>query len=583
MGDLLGGKEAGKPIAGDGAEESKPKESSKPNGNGPTSAPRDIASDPVDASKEQKTSEPGMTAPEDPDETTMASSLAAADFENPTTGGEVDAASALPAESESKIATSGGAGAEKDCANLGSILKGSAFEEGEAKTEAASQESTPSDALKLSEGSGGRQKTLAASANRDTVKPPSLVDKAVNGKPKESNAAQVKAHAKPVSEQSAASKTQGVPKPPATIDKKPSSKEPEKKEVLAKAAPVAAGNSSSKDKTPTSNPAPSLSTKTTAAPVALKKEAAPKKPETSKESIKESATGPNASTTLPDRKANRPTEGSKPSTSKVTPSSAPKPSKPPAKKVAHPTSPPTSGTGLAKPKPRSPTRPVNLPSHLTAQTAASAAKHGDESHVEPHKDQTAGKSKAPGPTAPKHPALPHRKAPRASMPAAGSSKAAEKEKIKPRMSVTGGSASGGSFLERMMRPTQSSAQKTADRVEPGKSSPPRKAFGSRSVSGSGPKTVTGGSTHKPDQHAHNDSGHGEGREKHSMPSERGAEHGESHAARATEKEKDIVKPAADSQASAPEAESVSASEEAKMPVAPGNTDERPTDEVGAAA
>ena len=94
------------------------------------------------------------------------------------------------------------------------------------------------------------------------------------------------------------------------------------------------------------------------------------------------------------------------------------------------------------------------------------------------------------------------------------------------MSVAGGSTAGGSFLERMMRPTQSSAQKTHERLDPAKNSPPRKLSGSRNVSGAGPKTVTGASTHKPDEHAHNDGGHGLGREKHGGLTKSEVEHGE---------------------------------------------------------
>ena len=94
------------------------------------------------------------------------------------------------------------------------------------------------------------------------------------------------------------------------------------------------------------------------------------------------------------------------------------------------------------------------------------------------------------------------------------------------MSVAGGSTAGGSFLERMMRPTQSSAQKTHERVDSAKHSPPRKLSGSRNVSGAGPKTVTGASTHKPDEHAHNDGGHGQGREKHGGLTRSEIEHGE---------------------------------------------------------
>ena len=51
--------------------------------------------------------------------------------------------------------------------------------------------------------------------------------------------------------------------------------------------------------------------------------------------------------------------------------------------------------------------------------------------------------------------------------------------------MAGTAPTEGGFLERMMRPTQSSAQKTHEKVE-AKTSPPRKAPGSRVVSGAKP-------------------------------------------------------------------------------------------------
>ena len=162
------------------------------------------------------------------------------------------------------------------------------------------------------------------------------------------------------------------------------------------------------------------------------------------------------------------------------------------------------------------------------------------------------------------------------MPAAAP-KPMEKEKAKPRMSVAGGSAAGGSFLERMMRPTQSSAQKTHERMDSAKISPPRKLSGSRNVSGAGPRTVTGASTHKPDEHAHNDGGHGPGREKHGGPTKSEAEHGEAQEEPGLKKGKPAAVPMAASEPSAPKAEPGPTSEEPKTPSAPGVADENPKD------
>lgn len=125
-----------------------------------------------------------------------------------------------------------------------------------------------------------------------------------------------------------------------------------------------------------------------------------------------------------------------------------------------------------KPRPKSPTKPVRLPAAATAPTASSAAKH-DEGGAPPQARSpgrqssvsTATKGRAGSLSRPTRPV-------RASLPA--HSKPAEKSKSKPRTSMASTGASSGSFLERMMRPTQSSAQKTHDKVEP--KSPPRKVL-----------------------------------------------------------------------------------------------------------
>ena len=579
MSDLLDVKEAAKPISVDGAEESMAKEHSKLNGNGPTSAPKQAAEYPIKTLGDQKAPEPSMTMPEKPDERSTGSSLATTDTGKPETGAEGSVTSTPHTGSKSEGAASEGEGVVTDSPNLGSILKGSAFEKEKAKKEPVSQKSAENGAPKTTGKTGGGPKTSTVPAIADPVKPLTAIEKAANGKSKESQAPQTKPQTKPASEQLAATKTQAAPKPGPITNTKPSSKEPEKKDIPAKAAPAATGTSSNKDNATKPTPAPPVQTGTTAAAAAPKKEPSPKKLEPSIEPTKEAITTPKPSTILPDRKVTHPSGTSKPSNSKAMPSLASATTKPPPKKIVHPASPPTSGTGFAKPKPPSPTRPVNLPAHLMAQTAASAAKHGDDSHVEPHKDQSAGNSKSPGLRAPTFPPPQQRKPPRASMPAAGSSKPAEKEKAKPRMSVASGSAPGGSFLERMMRPTQSSAQKTHERVEPGKNSPPRKLSGSRNVSGAGPKTVTGASTHKPDQHAQNDGGHGVGRENHGGPTKGEIEHGKGQEARGTAKGKESVTTAADSKASAPKAEPASAPEEVMMPVSPSITEGKPKGQV----
>ena len=136
---------------------------------------------------------------------------------------------------------------------------------------------------------------------------------------------------------------------------------------------------------------------------------------------------------------------------------------------SHPTSTKPHATAT-KPRPKSPTKPVRLPAAATAPTASSAAKH-DESGAPPQARSPGRQSSVSTGTKGRASSLSKPTRPiRASLPA--HSKPAEKSKPKPRTSMASTGASSGSFLERMMRPTQSSAQKTHDKVEP--KSPPRK-------------------------------------------------------------------------------------------------------------
>ena len=131
----------------------------------------------------------------------------------------------------------------------------------------------------------------------------------------------------------------------------------------------------------------------------------------------------------------------------------------------------SSGTvttgGFVKPKPRSPTRPVKLPAHLVAPTASSAAKHGDS----PPANRTLSRrsstisnaSRRPSVRPKQHPPMPSR--PKQPKPQA--------EQVAP-SPKSPSSAAPSSFLERMMRPTASSASKVKDKIDeiaPGKKRP----------------------------------------------------------------------------------------------------------------
>ena len=569
--DLMEEKEVGGPITGDGAEQSKGKERSKLDGNGPTSAPKELADAPIKKKEGGQAPESTMTVPKKPDVNTTPSSIQATKPGKPAAEAKDTATSSPPSGSKDEVASSENGAVSKEAPNLGSILKGSAFEKEEGKNGATFQKPSATGVSKTTEKTAGVPKKPAVPGTTKPIQPSTAAEETANGKPKEPQAVDTKTQAKTPSEQSAATKTQTAPKAAPAASAKPVSKEPERKDGQAKAAPTAINTSNNKDKAKQSGAASRTPTSSTGA-AAIKKETSPEKNQ-SKPS-KEPVVAPKPSPTQTNHKAASRSEASKPSMRKPASSAASTATKLPPKNTNTPKSPPTSGVGFTKPKPRSPTRPVKLPAHLTAQTAASAAKHGNESHVEPHKDTPLTTTSRPlNPNPPQQ-----RKPPRASMPAVAP-KPMEKEKAKPRMSVAGGSTTGGSFLERMMRPTQSSAQKTHERTEPVKSSPPRKPSGSRNVSGAGPRTVTGASTHRPDEHAHNDGGHGQSREKHGGPTKSEVEHGEWQEAPGPKKENEAGVPAATSSSTAPKNEPASASEEPKMPSALGNTDEKPRDRV----
>ncbi|MCJ1467416.1 hypothetical protein MMC07_006040 [Pseudocyphellaria aurata] len=119
---------------------------------------------------------------------------------------------------------------------------------------------------------------------------------------------------------------------------------------------------------------------------------------------------------------------------------------------------------ITKARPKSPTRSVRLPAAATAPTASSAAKVGDvppsrspsrSSVNNARKPAVLGRDRA----APSSNA--RRSTPRTSLPAASN----ESQKPKARVSTSSAKAPEGSFLARMMRPTQSSASKTHEKVE----------------------------------------------------------------------------------------------------------------------
>lgn len=133
-----------------------------------------------------------------------------------------------------------------------------------------------------------------------------------------------------------------------------------------------------------------------------------------------------------------------------------------------------------KTRPKSPTRPVRLPAGATAPTASSVAKLGDTLPSRSPSRASAANTARSSTLHGERPAAISRdpasgtganlrKSSRPSLPAASTTN----QKQKARLSTSGSKVSEGSFLARMMRPTQSSASKTHEKVEHG--SPPSKS------------------------------------------------------------------------------------------------------------
>ncbi|OMP86882.1 hypothetical protein BK809_0000557 [Diplodia seriata] len=173
----------------------------------------------------------------------------------------------------------------------------------------------------------------------------------------------------------------------------------------------------------------------------------------------------------------------------ATSSSAAKPrasSRPAAEKKGTHATPP-----FTKPRPKSPTRPAKLPSHLTAPTAASAAKREAEKAEE---KKAAAKPKTTTPRAPAvasktttaaaHKNAAEKKAgSRPSLPAQSTAKRPESRTSRPSV---GARAPDDSFLARMMRPTAASASKTHEKKDDVKSPPRRQtSVKAKQANGSG--------------------------------------------------------------------------------------------------
>ncbi|RYO90029.1 hypothetical protein DL764_008510 [Monosporascus ibericus] len=252
-----------------------------------------------------------------------------------------------------------------------------------------------------------------------------------------------------------------------------------------------------------SKPAPKFdlvsTTSTKPAPRALKSpvtitaaKSSTKEPVRASSAAPEKKAAPRASSAAPETKAtSRATSASRERHATASKTAASKPAAAASKKPAAVT--PPSGTGFAKPKPRSPTRPVKLPSSLTTPTAASAAKFGNGTATAASPGRRPV-SRASGGTTQNVNANPasHRPHSRTGVSAAAGTTSSTKTLKRQSSTVGRPRPSLGpppkqpakdhpvakreahvdeSFLARMMRPTQASANKTAEKSP---LSPPRK-------------------------------------------------------------------------------------------------------------
>ncbi|KAM0349203.1 hypothetical protein ACHAP4_010527 [Fusarium culmorum] len=274
----------------------------------------------------------------------------------------------------------------------------------------------------------------------------------------------------------------------------PASPKKETKEKRPEAVPAAPAATNGKHK---------ANTVKELAPAAIVKAATPKKTTTTRPSAvstkatstkpparSPSATKPPSSTTH--KTETKPTAKTAPAAKKehrqasATSSTATRPTTTTASKKPQPLKPTTSDTGFVKPKPKSPTKPVHLPASLMAPTAASGAKTGRQAQASASSQNlnvparpgsrasATGTSVSAGKTVKRQPSNVGRPRPSLGPPPKKPSEPTHAKKEAP---------VDESFLARMMRPTQASSSKTAEKVP---TTPPKKTTKRSSSSGADP-------------------------------------------------------------------------------------------------
>lgn len=343
----------------------------------------------------------------------------------------------MPSDAKDGKMTVGESALPQEPENLGSLLKGSAFEENPAEGQHSAQPESSN--------------MPAAAENKEVRK----------GKPASKITSKAKASSKPSAYGDAAKTVH--PNKTAPSQNKPLSTRPT---AISTKRDITGPKPSSKPSTTTTAAKSPQTPETPKTPVTPKRQplsttVSPRQPITPKEVSKP-----------PARKPSRTQLGTT-----TTTSHAIKPRQPPAstnvpKKLAK-----TSPEGKTRPK--SPTRPVRLPASATAPTASSVARVGGGGPAAPpsrintttlaRKPSTLNKDHKPSAPRTNGTAASHlqKKPSRVSLPAQNGH-----ERPKSRVSIAGSKAPDGGFLARMMRPTASSAQKTHEKVEP--KTPPKK-------------------------------------------------------------------------------------------------------------
>ncbi|OCL01368.1 hypothetical protein AOQ84DRAFT_357909 [Glonium stellatum] len=301
---------------------------------------------------------------------------------------------------------------------------------------------------------------------------PAKASKSTTEKSKASaTASQPKAKVNGTTSHAPASKTAAKPsshKPPAISTAKENTTKP------SSSKSAAIPKSPALPKTPRTPTAPSVTS--------------PNKSPVSKLSLGQAKDQPKAPAAKANKSSLKPSTASVATSATTKPKAQPKPAAPATTKetakettkdTAKDTSKDTANTSpFRKPRPKSPTRPVRLPSHLTAPTASFAAKREDVVTPQPlvRRPSTAARERPPVPK----PTAPTRKP--AGRPSLGPQPPKRPES---RQSVKGPDES---FLARMTRPTASSASKTHEKVN----SPPRRTASLRSKTGPGESAVAKG-------------------------------------------------------------------------------------------